>query len=70
MESPAFSALYHTVLALGCQYTGEGSFDPGKGQAWKLYQAALGLLPDVLLPGEMLVNLQVFKTTKSTFMTF
>ena len=57
--SPAFSALYHTVLALGCQYTDGGSFDPGKGKAWKLFQVALGLMADVLLPPESLTNVQV-----------
>jgi hypothetical protein len=55
----AFSALYHTVLALGCQYTEGGSFDPGKGKAWKLFQVALGLMPDLLMPREPLVNVQV-----------
>lgn len=57
--SPAFSALYHTVLALGCQYIEGGSFEPGKGKAWKLYQTSLGLFSDVLLPKEDLTNLQV-----------
>ncbi|KAL1990980.1 hypothetical protein VTN49DRAFT_5484 [Thermomyces lanuginosus] len=56
--SPAFSALYHTVLALGCQYIEGGSFEPGKGKAWKLYQTSLGLFSDVLLPKEDLTNLQ------------
>jgi hypothetical protein len=55
----AFSALYHTVLALGCQYTEGGSFDPGKGKAWKPFQVALGLISDVLLPSESLLNVQV-----------
>jgi hypothetical protein len=58
-QNPAFSALYHTVLALGCQYTEGGSFEIGKGKAWKLYQIALGLFPDLLLPREALENLQV-----------
>ncbi|KAH8689526.1 fungal-specific transcription factor domain-containing protein [Talaromyces proteolyticus] len=56
--SAAFSALYHSVLALGCQYTEGGSFETGKGKAWKLYQIALGLFPDLLLPREALENLQ------------
>lgn len=58
-NSPPFSALYHTVLALGCQYTEGGSFDPGKGKAWKLFEVALGLFSDVLIPRESLVNVQV-----------
>jgi hypothetical protein len=57
--SPSFSALYHTVLALGCQYTEGGSFDPGKGKAWKLFEVALGLFSDILLPREVLMNVQV-----------
>ncbi len=58
-ESSPFSALYHAVLALGCQYRGGATFDPGKGRAWGLYQTALGLLSDVLTPKESLVNVQV-----------
>jgi hypothetical protein len=58
-SNAAFSALYHTVLALGFQYTEGGSFEAGKGKTWKLYQVALGLLSDILLPRESLVNLQV-----------
>ncbi|OKL61256.1 hypothetical protein UA08_03395 [Talaromyces atroroseus] len=57
-SNAAFSALYHTVLALGFQYTEGGSFEAGKGKTWKLYQVALGLLSDILLPRESLVNLQ------------
>lgn len=58
-SNAAFSALYHTVLAMGAQYTEGGSFDAGQGKPWKLYQVALGLFSDVLLPRESLVNLQV-----------
>lgn len=57
-SNAAFSALYHTVLALGFQYTEGGSFEAGQGKAWKLYQVALGLFSDILLPRESLVNLQ------------
>jgi hypothetical protein len=60
--TPAFSALYHTVLALGCQYTDGGSFDPGKGKAWKLFQVALGLMPEILVPPESISNVQVSST--------
>ncbi|KAF8847337.1 hypothetical protein BDZ45DRAFT_637155 [Acephala macrosclerotiorum] len=56
--SPPFSALYHSVLALGCQYQDGGAFDPGKGMAWKLFQTSLGLLSDILVPKEALVNVQ------------
>lgn len=57
-DSTAFCALYHTVLALGCQYQDGGTFDPGKGTAWKLFQVSLGLLTDVLVPKEALMNMQ------------
>lgn len=58
-SNAAFSALYHTVLAMGAQYTEGGSFEAGQGKPWKLYQVALGLFSDILLPRESLVNLQV-----------
>lgn len=58
-EQPAFSALYHTVLALGCQYVGDGSFDPGKGRAWQLFQVPLAILPHILLPPDTEATLQV-----------
>ena len=57
--NPAFAALYHTVLALGCQYHDGGTWEPGKGEAWKHFQVALGLIVDILLPREQLTALQV-----------
>ncbi|PYI36180.1 hypothetical protein BP00DRAFT_411697 [Aspergillus indologenus CBS 114.80] len=57
-ESAPFSALYHTVLASGCQYTEGGSFKPGQGKAWKYFQVALGLFPSLLGPSEGLFNVQ------------
>lgn len=54
-----FSALYHSVLALGCQCRDGGSFDPGKGRAWDLFQVSLGLLADILVPRGSLLGLQV-----------
>nr|XP_001391078.2 hypothetical protein ANI_1_628054 [Aspergillus niger CBS 513.88] len=57
-SSCAFSALYHTILALGCQYHEGGAFDPGNGKAWKLFQVSLGLVSDILIPREALMNLQ------------
>lgn len=58
-EKHAFSALYHTVLALGCQYHNGGSFQPGLGMAWKLFQVALGNFPEMLVPKETLMRVQV-----------
>ncbi|KAJ6189771.1 fungal-specific transcription factor domain-containing protein [Penicillium mononematosum] len=57
-SSCAFSALYHTVLALGCQYHEGGTFDPGNGRVWKLFQVSLGLVSDMLIPREALMSLQ------------
>lgn len=57
--SSPFSALYHTVLALGCQYEEGGAFDPGKGKSWRLFQIALGLVPDILIPRETILHVQV-----------
>ncbi|KAE8418970.1 major facilitator superfamily domain-containing protein [Aspergillus pseudocaelatus] len=64
--TPAFSALYHAVLALGCQYHDGGSFDPGKGKAWKFFQMSLGLMADILVPQESLLSLQAL-TAMSIF---
>ena len=58
-DSPHFSALYHTVLALGCQYKDSGTDNLREGMAWKLYQTSLGLLSDILVPKEALVDVQV-----------
>lgn len=59
-KSPAFRALYHCVLALGCQYAfADCSFRVGEGEAWGYFKVALSLLRDVLFPPEALVNLQV-----------
>lgn len=53
-----FSALYHAVLALGCQYVYDKSLDPINADSWRFASVALGLLPLVLLQRETLVNLQ------------
>lgn len=64
-KSSAFRALYHSVLALGCQYVaGDGSFTLGQGEAWSYFKVSLGLLQDVLFPPEALVNLQVCLATQ------
>ncbi|WYZ37994.1 hypothetical protein EsH8_II_001500 [Colletotrichum jinshuiense] len=64
--SPAFSALYHSVLALGSQFYHCGSFVPHAGQAWDLFQVSLGKLSEILAPPVMLVNLQAL-TAMSIF---
>lgn len=66
-DSPPFSALYHTVLALGCQYHGGGSFEPGVGTSWQLFQVALGLFPDIIIPKETLLSVQVCASMTTHF---
>ncbi|KAJ5634736.1 hypothetical protein N7528_002578 [Penicillium herquei] len=61
VKSAPFNALYHAVLALGCQFVDGGSFDQGKGKAWKYFEIALGLLPQILIPVEGLVHAQTNK---------
>jgi len=60
--NPPFSALYHAVLALGCQYAREDrklGFEHGKGEDWRLFQFALSMLPDLLMPRDAsLVHVQ------------
>lgn len=58
-ESPAFSALYYTVLALGCQSHRGISFKARTDAAWKLYQPALELLSETITAKEALLNVQV-----------
>lgn len=58
-ENTVVSALYHAVLALGSQFVDGGTFQPGFGIAWSLFQVALGAMADIILPKESLENLQV-----------
>ncbi|KAK6072554.1 fungal specific transcription factor domain containing protein [Seiridium cupressi] len=57
-QNKPWSALYHTVLALGCQVTGGGSFEPGKGEAWRLFSTSLAIFPDLMTLPDSLVLLQ------------
>jgi len=54
-----WSALYHTVLAIGCQYNDGGSFDPGNGQAWNLFEIALSHFQDIVMTRSSLMAVQV-----------
>lgn len=54
----AWSALYHCIVALGCQHDGGGSFEPGNGQAWRLFSTSLALYPDILALPDSLTTLQ------------
>ncbi|KAL1961697.1 hypothetical protein VTN77DRAFT_1301 [Rasamsonia byssochlamydoides] len=68
-----WSALYHTVLAIGCQYNDGGSFDPGNGQAWSLFKIALSCFQDILMTKGSLMAVQaltamaIFSTTVSAW---
>ncbi|KKK17221.1 hypothetical protein AOCH_004670 [Aspergillus ochraceoroseus] len=53
-----WATLYHTILALGCQFHGGGSFEPGNGEAWKLFRVALDLFPKVLQLNTELLEVQ------------
>ncbi|OLN87214.1 putative transcriptional regulatory protein C530.05-like protein 5 [Colletotrichum chlorophyti] len=57
-RSKPWSCLYHTILALGCQYAGGGTFEPGKGESWQYFAVSLGSLSDLLLLPDSLVTLQ------------
>lgn len=57
----SWTALYYTVLALGCEFDGGGSFAPGDGEAWSLFKVALDLYPRVLLLNTDLLEVQVSK---------
>jgi len=57
--NPPFSALYHTVLALGGHFFHGGGYVHGDGVVWGLFQVALGFFPDVIQPPLSLTKLQV-----------
>jgi hypothetical protein len=54
-----FSGLYHAVLALGCQYIGDQSFDPASSPSRHLFDLAKKCLPEILLTKATLIHLQV-----------
>ncbi|KAM0323341.1 hypothetical protein ACHAQA_008934 [Verticillium albo-atrum] len=57
-HNPTFSALYHAVLALGSQFFREGTYQPGTGKSWELFQVSLGHMAEIMLPRESLENVQ------------
>ncbi|KAH7377464.1 fungal-specific transcription factor domain-containing protein [Cadophora sp. MPI-SDFR-AT-0126] len=57
-SNPSFSALYHTVLALGCLYQGGGGYAAGVGTSWGLFTEARRHLSDILIGTESLQSLQ------------
>ena len=59
-QDPAWAALYYAVLAIGCQYQGEGTFTPGKGKAWSFFKAAVSLIPKFTFQKATLFHTQVW----------
>ncbi|KAJ9156664.1 Fungal specific transcription factor [Pleurostoma richardsiae] len=61
-----YSALYHAVLALGCQHHGGGSFELGRGRAWELFLVSMSYVADIQCLGDSLTMLQAL-TAMSIF---
>ncbi len=58
-SNKAWSALYHSVLALGCQYEDGGEHIRGRERrAWALFATSLALFPDLLTLPDSLTMLQ------------
>ncbi|KAF0318329.1 hypothetical protein GQ607_014455 [Colletotrichum asianum] len=57
-RSKSWTSLYYTVLALGSQYDGGGSYEPGRGESWELFSAALANFTDLVLLPDSLTTLQ------------
>lgn len=55
----SFFVLYHAVQAIGSQYSGNGAFEPGKGQSWQLFQTALDRLQELIGSRPCLESVQV-----------
>lgn len=61
-KSKAWNCLFHTVLALGCQYDGGGGFEPGVGESWKLFSIALAGFTELMLLPDTLTTFQAVTT--------
>ncbi|KAF5717136.1 hypothetical protein FMUND_5954 [Fusarium mundagurra] len=61
-HNPPERQRFLSVLALGSLHDGGGSFEPGKGKAWKLLSIALAKLPDLPKAKNSLVALQAITT--------
>ncbi|PGH02398.1 hypothetical protein GX51_04706 [Blastomyces parvus] len=57
-HNTVFSSLYHCILALGSQFLGCGTFEPGKGRSWELFQVAISHLSDIIIPRESIESVQ------------
>ncbi|KAF6785941.1 fungal specific transcription factor domain containing protein, partial [Colletotrichum sojae] len=57
-RSKSWTSLYHTVLALGSQYDGGGSFQPDDSESWGLFSVALANFTNLMLLPDSLTTLQ------------
>lgn len=60
-QDTPFFILYYAVQAIGSQYDGYGAFEPGTGESWQLFQAALGRLEELMVSKPGIVGIQVHK---------
>ena len=56
--SKPWCSLYYSVLAIGCLHANGGSFEPGRGEAWKLFSIALSNFSGLLILPDSLGTLQ------------
>ncbi|KAF6806165.1 fungal specific transcription factor [Colletotrichum sojae] len=57
-QNPAFSALYHSILALGSHLLQGGSFQAGEGRSWELFRVAGRLMISIIIPRESIESVQ------------
>ncbi|KEY71272.1 hypothetical protein S7711_02377, partial [Stachybotrys chartarum IBT 7711] len=57
-HSKPWNCLYHAVLAIGSQFADGGTFEPGKGESWRLFSVSLGGFSDLLLLPDSVIILQ------------
>lgn len=55
----AWSALYHAVLSIGCQWTENTSYNSNKCPAWGIFSICLAALPRLLIGKLSLLQIQV-----------
>lgn len=58
-QDTPFFALYNAILAIGSQLSGHGSFEPGEGISWQLFQASLSRLGELTGCKPCLLSIQV-----------
>jgi hypothetical protein len=58
-QNTPFFTLYNAVLAIGSQVNGHGSFEPGVGISWQLFQASLSRLGELTGSKPCLLSVQV-----------